>query len=200
MGDRKKRKIHLQMSGGVTCSLAPVLLHAEDLDHPDKDVDKVKLEADRLGKGVAADHAGTSHLGVLQDALRVVEHEGTKDGKTTVERDGLGSGKGTEGSTRKEHGCERGECHNRDTGKQRATHPEELVVLSSGTHVAETADQTSRVKGSARKDGRVEEEQWAQYSCLRRVEEQPRRNLQWVARRERGGAKHTTNTGNQSNT
>ena len=88
-------------------SLATALLHAKNLNHPDKDVDKVQLEADRLGKRITLSVTSSNHLCVLQDALSVIKHKGTKDSQTTVERERLGDGKGAEGGTREDHGCQR---------------------------------------------------------------------------------------------
>lgn len=178
--------------------LATVLLHAENLDHPDKDVDKVKLEADRLGEWVTLGVTGSHHLSVLQDALGVVEDESAKDGQTTVEREGLGGSQGAEGGARQDHGCERRKSDDGDTGEQRTAHPKELVLLSSGTDVAERADETSGVESSAREDGRVEEEQGAEHGGLGNVEEQPRRHLERVTRRKRGSTDHTANAGHQT--
>jgi hypothetical protein len=87
--------------------LLAALLHCEDLHEPDKDVDHVELEADRLLERVRRDHTRLRELGVVQDLLGavrtksahatparperhvLVENKAGEDGEATVERDGF---------------------------------------------------------------------------------------------------------------
>merc|ERR1712093_186848 len=83
----QKRRTEMQCSyvERMKRLLSSVLLHGQDLDHANEDVDEVKFKADGLVDGITLNQAALAETGVVQDLLDVVEGEATKDDKTTVE-------------------------------------------------------------------------------------------------------------------
>lgn len=185
------------LSSSPIDSLLPPLLHAQDLDQPDEDVDKVELEADALLDGVPGDHAALGHAGVVQDLLDVVQGEATKDGQTTVQPEvlsphqGAGSGGGQD---------QRGESRERNdgnTGEQGATEVEVLFLLGGGTDEGDGTlirvsggnllksfyayHHSNSVQTSAGEEGRLHEEERRKQSSLRQVEGSPESILGNVA-------------------
>lgn len=62
--------------------LSPSLLHCQNLDHANEDVDEVEFKSDGLVNGIASEHAALSEAGVVENLLSVVEGEATEDGET----------------------------------------------------------------------------------------------------------------------
>lgn len=64
--------------------LLPPLLHPQDLDHPDEDVQEVEFEADTLIHHIFPRLAPLRQSGMMQDLLRVIEREASEDRQATV--------------------------------------------------------------------------------------------------------------------
>jgi len=118
----------------TTFLLLPVALHGEDLYEADEDVDHIEFESDRLPDRVPGDSTRLGHTSVVQDFLSVIENETAKHGKATVQRDGLSDRKATH-AQRKSHRSERAQRHDGDTGEERPTHIQILVVLGCSSHI-----------------------------------------------------------------
>jgi hypothetical protein len=79
----------------------------------------------------------------------LVEDETTKDGKTAIQRNGLRDRKAAH-AQRKSQRSKRAQRHYGDTGEERATHVEILVVLSRSPHITQgTNDATGVQRGSS---------------------------------------------------
>lgn len=153
--------------------LSSVLLHGQDLDHANEDVDEVELKADGLIDGVTLDQAALAKTGVVQDLLNVVEGEATKDDETTVEPDVLSEHESTGGGGGKDQRSKTRESDNSDTSKKRATDVEVLVGLGSGTNKGNAAHKANSVETSTGEDGRVVEHEGRQEGGLGQVEGGP---------------------------
>lgn len=153
--------------------LSSVLLHSQDLDHANKDVDEVKLETDGLVDGVTLDQAALAEAGVVQDLLNVIEGEATENNETTIEPEVLSEHESAGGGGGKDQRSEARESDNSHTSKKRATNVEVLVGLGSGTNESNAAHQTDSVETSASEDGRVVEHEGRQESGLGQVEGGP---------------------------
>lgn len=161
--------------------LSPALLHSQNLDHADKDVDKVQLETDGFVDGVASHQATLTHAGVLKDLLHVIEGEATEDGKTTVQPDVLAPHESASGCGGQDHGGEAGEGDNGDTGEEGATKVQVFLLLGSGTNKGDAAHQADSVETSAGEDGRGEEHHGREEGGLGKVEGGPEAVLGDVA-------------------
>lgn len=133
--------------------LSSVLLHHQDLDHADKDVEEVELEGDALVDGIPAHHTSLGEAGVVQNLLDVVEGEATENGETTVQPQALSEGEGSDGGGGDD---ERGETRGSDDGgtsQKRATNVEVLLLLSSGTDDRDTTHHGDSVETSTGDEG-----------------------------------------------
>lgn len=164
--------------------LSSVLLHGQDLDHTNKDVDEVKLKADGLVDGITLDQTALAETGVVQDLLNVVEGEATEDDETTVEPEVLGEHKSAGSGGGKDQRSETGESDNSDTSEKRATDVKVLVSLGCGTNKCNAAHQTNSVETGTSEDGGVVEHEGRQESGLGQVEGGPEGVLGDVAAEE----------------
>ena len=153
--------------------LSSVLLHGQNLDHANEDIDEVELKADGLVDGVTLDQTALAETGVVQDLLDVVEGEATEDDKTTVEPDVLREHESTGSGGGKDQRSKTGESDNSDTSKERATNVKVLVSLGSGTNKGNAAHQTNSVETGTGEDGGVVEHEGRQESGLGQVEGSP---------------------------
>jgi hypothetical protein len=153
--------------------LSSVLLHGQNLDHANKDVDEIKLKANSLVDGIALDQTTLTETGVVQDLLHIVEGEATENDETTVEPEVLGEHESAGGGGRKNQRSQTRESDNSDTSKKRATNVEVLVCLGSGTDKGNAAHQTDSVKTGACEDGGVVEHEGRQEGGLGQVEGGP---------------------------
>jgi hypothetical protein len=170
---KKGRKHYAQRTRGRRRLLSSVLLHGQDLDHANKDVDEVKLKADGLVDGIALDQTALGETGVVQDLLDVVEGEATEDDETTVEPEVLSEHESTGGSSRKNQRSETGESDDCNTSKKRATDVEVLVCLGGGTDKGDAAHQADSVETGASEDGGVVEHEGRQEGGLGQVKGGP---------------------------
>jgi hypothetical protein len=142
--------------------------------------------------------------------LYVVEDETAEDGESSVECNGLRDGERSHGGDGKDHGCERRESDNGQSGEKRSSHVEVLVVLGRGANEAKRSDDTESVETSWKENGdesatilvnqftaakkplttaeqsRRHEEQGSQSDGLRRLEEREEGHLLKVVLRRRG--------------
>jgi hypothetical protein len=153
--------------------LSSVLLHGQNLDHTNKDVDEVKLKADSLVDGITLDQTALSETSVVEDLLDVVEGEATEDDKTTVEPEVLSEHERAGGGGGEDQRSKTGESDNSDTSKKRATNVEVLVCLCGSTNKGNAAHQTNSVETGTSKDGGVVEHEGRQKSGLGQVESGP---------------------------
>lgn len=159
---------------GKSHLLASVLLHHQDLDHSDEDVEEVQLERDALVNGVLLDDAALGQTGVVEDLLDVVQSETTKDGETTVQPDVLGKGQGTDSSSGNDERSETRDGNNGGTGQQRSTNVEVLLLLGSGTDKGDGAHHGDSVKtGTSNQGTRSECDQGSDEGSLGSVEGSP---------------------------
>jgi hypothetical protein len=153
--------------------LSPVLLHGQNLDHTNKDVDEIKLKTDGLVDGITLDQTALGEAGVMQHLLDVVEGEATEDDETTIKPEVLGEHESAGGGGRKDQRSETGESDNGDTSKKRATNVEVLVCLCSSTNKGNAAHQTNSVETGTSENGGVVEHEGRQKSGLSQVEGGP---------------------------
>jgi hypothetical protein len=52
--------------------------HAQDLNHPDEDVQKVQLKTDALVDNILSDEAALAHASMVQNLLDIVQGESTE--------------------------------------------------------------------------------------------------------------------------
>ena len=146
----------------------------QDLDHADEDVEEVKLKADGLVDGVGLVEAALSETGLVLDLLDVIEGEATEDGKTTVEPNVLGPGKGADGVGREDQRSETGNGNNASTGKEGTANVEVLVLLGGGTDKGEAAHHSNGVEtGASDKSGAGHGEERSDHGSLGGVEDGP---------------------------
>ena len=169
----KRRRQNAQRSRKQKSLLSSVLLHGQDLDHTNEDVDEVKLKADGLIDGITLDQTALAETGVVQDLLDVVEGEATEDNETTVEPEVLSEHESTGGGGGKDQRGKTRESDNSDTSKKRTTDVKVLVSLGSGTDKCNAAHQTNSVETGASENGRVVEHEGRQESGLSQVEGGP---------------------------
>ena len=169
----KRRRQNAQRSRKQKSLLSSVLLHGQDLDHTNEDVDEVKLKADGLIDGITLDQTALAETGVVQDLLDVVEGEATEDDKTTVEPEVLSEHESTGGGGGKDQRGKTRESDNSDTSKKRTTDVKVLVSLGSSTNKGNAAHQTDSVETSTGKDGGVVEHERRQEGGLGQVEGGP---------------------------
>lgn len=129
--------------------LSSVLLHHQDLNHSDKDVEEVELKRDGLVDRITLNHTSLSETGVVEHLLDVVQSEATKDSQTTIQPDTLGEGKSADGSGGDDQGSEARDSNDGGTSQKRTTNVEVLLLLSSGTHDGQSAHHGNSVETSA---------------------------------------------------
>jgi len=143
--------------GATVSLLLPVALHGENLYEANEDVDHIEFESDRLPDGVPGNSTCLGHTSVVQDFLSVVENETAEHGETTVQRNGLSDREATH-AQRECHRSERAQRHDGDTGEERPTHVQILVVLGCSPHVGQGTDDAACVqRGSSQQCGGQEE-------------------------------------------
>jgi len=144
------------MAGGVRGAgrrlLSPSLLHGQDLDHTDEDVNKVQLEPNGLVDWVPSHQTSLTHPGVVQDLLHIIKSEASKDGQTTIEPDVLSEHEGPCSSGGQNQGSETGESDDGDAGEQRTTKVEILFLLGGGTDKGDGAHHADSVETGAGED------------------------------------------------
>lgn len=154
--------------------LPAVLLHHEDLDHANKDVQKVELQRDGLVDGVLLDDASLGETSMVENLLDIVEGEATEDGKTTIEPEALSEGESADGSGGKD---ERGETRDGDDGstsEERSTDVEVLLLLGGGTDERDGTHHGESVEtGASEESGRSHGEERSDESSLGGVEDSP---------------------------
>jgi hypothetical protein len=64
-----------------------LLLHSQNLHHPDEDVDEVQLKTDRLIDSISLHQTPFCKSRPMQDTLHIIECESTEDGQTTPQPD-----------------------------------------------------------------------------------------------------------------
>lgn len=125
--------------------LPAVLLHHQDLDHADKDVEEVELEGDALVDGVLGEAAGVRQAGVVQHLLHVVQGEAAEDGEAAVQPEVLGEGERAHGRGGQEHGGETGDGDDGGAGEEGTADVQVLLLLSGGTDDGQGAHHGNRV-------------------------------------------------------
>lgn len=153
--------------------LSPTLLHGQDLDHANKDVDKIELQPDSLVDGIPPHQAALAHPGVLKHLLNVVKGEASEDGKTTVQPDVLGPHEGATSSGRQNHGGEAGDGYESYTGEEGTAEVEVLLLLGRGANKGDAAHHTDCVQTCAGEDGWRVEHEGGEESGLGEVEGGP---------------------------
>ena len=153
--------------------LPPVLLHGQDLDHSDKNVDEVQLKVDGLVDRILRHEASLSQAGMVENLLHIVQGEATEDSKTAVQPDILsphqcaGSGGGDD------HGSETRQSDNGDTSEEGTTEVHVFIGLCGGADERERAHETCSVETGACEDGGVHEEERGEESGLSDIEGGP---------------------------
>ena len=154
--------------------LPAVLLHHQDLDHADKDVEEVELKGDGLVDGILLDDAGLSETSMVENLLDVIEGEATEDGKTTIEPEVLGEGEGADGSGGEDERSETGDGDNGSTGEKRTADVEVLLLLSGGTDEGDGTHHGESVEtGASEKSGRSHGDERSDKGSLGGVEDGP---------------------------
>lgn len=166
-----------------SCSLLPpVLLHHEDLDHPDEDVQEVQLKADALVDWILLDVASLCQTSVVQHLLHIVKSEATKDSETTVQPEVLGESESANSGGGKNEGCKAGKTNNYGTSEQGTTDVEVLLLLGGGADNGDGTHDTNGVEAGASKEGSGGKgEEGSHESSLGSVEGSPERVLGNVA-------------------
>ena len=154
-------------------SLLPVLAHGEDLDHADKDVDKVKLKADALVDNVPPGEAVLRQACVVQDLLDIVEGEATKNGKTTIQPKVLGPHQSAGSGGREDQGSKARESDNSHTCKEGTAEVQVLLLLGSGADEGNRSHHSDGVKTGAGEKSGLDEQERRQQSRLGDVEGSP---------------------------
>jgi len=149
------------------------LLHSKNLDHTDKNVDKVKLERDALIDRIRLHEAALAHPCVMQHLLHIVKSEATKDDKTSVEPDVLTPHQSSCRSSWDNERRESGKSDDCDTSEQRSTNVKVLLLLGSSSNKGKRAHHTDGVETGASKNARCEEHHWREESGLGKVEGSP---------------------------
>lgn len=157
------------------------MLHGQDLNHTDKDVDEVELQANSFVDGISPHETALTHSCVLKHLLDIVEGEATKDGETTIQPNVFSEGQGTSSGGWKDHGSETRKSDDGDTSKEGTTEVEILFLLGGGTNESDGAHHTDSVETSASEDSRSEEEHGREKSGLSEVEGGPEAVLGNVA-------------------
>lgn len=171
--EKERERRNAQGARGQRSLLSSVLLHGQNLDHTNEDVDEVKLEANGLVDRITLDQTALAETGVVEDLLDVVEGEATEDDETTVQPEVLGEHECASGGGGENQWSETRKSDNGDTGEERATNVEVLVCLGSGTDECDAAHQTNSVETGASEDGGVVEHEGRQESGLGQVEGGP---------------------------
>lgn len=151
-----------------------LLLHHENLDEADEDVEEIELERDALVDRISLDNTALGKTGVVQHLLDIIQGKATKEGQTTVQPDVLGEGQGTDGSGGKDQGSEARDGDNGSTGKERTADVEVLLLLSGGADERDTAHHGDGVEtGTGEERGRGDGHEGGDESGLGSVEDSP---------------------------
>lgn len=158
------------------------MLHHQNLDHSDEDVEEVQLKRDALVDGVLLDDAALSETGVVKNLLDVVQSEATKDGETTVQPDVLSKGEGTGSGGGNDERSETRDGDDSSTGQQRSTNVEVLLLLGSSTNEGDGTHHGNSVEtGTGDQSTRGECDQGSDEGSLSGVEGSPESVLGNVA-------------------
>lgn len=112
--------------------LPPVLLHSQDLEHANEDVQEVQLEADTLIDSIFLHQAALSQTCVVENLLHIVESEATEDGESSVQPDVLGHGEGAGGGCGEDERGEAGDGDEGHTGEEGTAEVEVFLLLGGG--------------------------------------------------------------------
>lgn len=133
--------------------LPPVLLHHQDLNHPDKDIQEVQLQRDALVDRVPLDHAPLSKSRVVQNLLHIVERETAKQSQSSVQPDVLGEGQGSDGGRGDDQGREAGGHDDTSASQERSADVEVLLLLGCRTDDGDGAHHGHGVQARAGEKG-----------------------------------------------
>lgn len=137
--------------------LSSVLLHHQDLDHPDEDVEEVELQRDTLVDGITAHNTGLGQARVVKHLLDIVQGEAAKDGETTVQPEVLSEGQSSDGSGGDEEGSKTRSSDDGSTGQERTTDVQVLLLLSSGADNSQTTHHGKGVETGTGEEGTGDE-------------------------------------------
>ena len=154
--------------------LPAVLLHHEDLDHANKDVQEVELKRNGLVDGILLDDTSLSETSVVENLLDIIEGEATENGKATIEPEALSEGEGADGGGGEDERSETRDGDNGSTSEERTTDVEVLLLLGSGTDEGDGAHHGESVEtGASEESGRSHSEERSDKGGLGGVEEGP---------------------------
>lgn len=181
---RKPFKDTVQLSGNMRCHnllvttahplLPPALLHHQDLDHPDEDVQEVQLERDALVDRVPLDHAPLSKSRVVEHLLYVVERETTEHSQSSVQPDILSKGQGSDGGGGDNQGREARGHDDSCAGEEGTTDVQVLLLLGCRANDGDGAHHGHGVQAGAGDEGPGGEgEEGSDEGCLCGVEGGP---------------------------
>jgi hypothetical protein len=107
--------------------LAVVLSVSKNLDHTDKDVDKVQLKLNALIDSILLNQSSLSKSCTVLNLLNIVKGESTKHSKSSVKVDSLSAcdGGGTEGEN---HRCEGSKTDDCESSEKRTSEPDVFVL------------------------------------------------------------------------
>ena len=137
----------------------PPLLHAQDLNHPDEDVQEVQLKADTLVNHVLVDSPSLSQSGMLQDLLCIVECEASEDGQAAIQPDTLAPHQSARCGSGEDERGEAADSDKSDTGEERSAEIEVFFLLSRCADKGKGAHHGNCVESCASEDGGLHEEE-----------------------------------------
>jgi hypothetical protein len=137
--------------------VSPLLLpplHAKNLHHANKNIQKVQLQTNTLIDNILPDHPPLSHASMLQDLLHVVQGEASKDSETTIQPNLLTPHQRAGGGGREHKRCKAGDGHDGDTGQKGTTEVEVFFLFGGGADESDGTHHAERVDTGAGEDGR----------------------------------------------
>lgn len=162
--------------------LPPALLHHQNLDHPDEDVQEVQLERDALVDRVPLDHAPLGKSCMVEHLLDIVEREATKHSQSSVQPDVLGKGQGSHGGRGDDQGREARGHDDSSACEERTADVQVLLLLGCRANDGDGAHHGHGVQAGAGDEGPGGEgKEGSDEGCLRGVEGGPESVLGDVA-------------------
>jgi hypothetical protein len=149
------------------------LLHTQDLNHADENVDEIQFQRDALIDSIALHDASLSQARVVQDFLDIVEGEASKDCESTIKPEVLGEHQCSNGGSWDDKRSKAGKSNDCDTGKERCAEVQVFLLLGCGSNESDATHHTSSVKTSASEEGWLKKKERAENTSLHDVEDGP---------------------------
>jgi hypothetical protein len=165
--------------------LAPPLRHAQDLHHPDEDVEEVQLQTDTLVHHILPHHSPLGHPRMLQNLLDVVQRKAAKHGEPAVQPDLLAPHQCPGGGGGEDQGCETRESDDGHASQQGAAEVEVFFLFGGRADKGDRTHHANGVNSGAGEKGRGEQHEGGKDGGLGYVEAGPEGVLLHVAGEKR---------------